>query len=61
MFSYYQDDDIFLPMSMQILNKFWEAVKCNLIISKDFLVFHIVNISDLCILKISRVYFNKQY
>ena len=43
------------------LSEFWEAVKCNLIISKDFLVFHIVNISDLCILKISRVYFNKQY
>ena len=61
MFSYYQNDDVFLLMSMQILNKFWEAVKCNLIISKDFLVFHIVNISDLCILKISRVYFNKQY
>ena len=43
---------------MQILNKFREPIKCNVIISKVFFVFHIVNISDLCILKISREYYN---
>lgn len=51
--SRYQNDDIFLSMIMQVLNKFREPVIRNFIISKVFLVFHIVNISDLCILRLA--------